>query len=93
MPSHDLTVTALWTALEVDYSVEFYFEDLEGYYVLDESQTLYQKAITDTFVTVPTTTFLGFTLNESHPEQILSEVVAGNGSTVLKAYFNETVIH
>ena len=88
MPSHDLTVTALWTALEVDYSVEFYFEDLEGYYVLDESQTLYQKAITDTFVTVPTTTFLGFTLNESHPEQILSEVVAGNGSTVLKAYFN-----
>ena len=88
MPSRDLTVNAKWTALEVDYKVEFYFENLSGDYVLNDDETLELKAKTDSTVSVPEVAFAGFTLNDSHPDKVMSGEVLGDGSLVLKAYYS-----
>ena len=91
MPSRNLTVNAKWTALEVDYKVEFYFENLSGDYVLNDDETLELKAKTDSTVSVPEVALAGFTLNDSHPDKVMSGEVLGDGSLVLKAYYSETV--
>ena len=83
---------AIWTAnTDTKYTVEFYYEDANGNYTLnhkDETRT----ATTDTRVEVTDDDKAAkengkYVFDESNANNVLSGVVAGNGSLVLKLYF------
>ena len=83
---------AIWEAkTDTKYTVEFYYEDANGNYTLnhkDETRT----ATTDTRVEVTDDDKAAkengkYVFDESNANNVLSGVVAGNGSLVLKLYF------
>ena len=88
MPDEDVVITGSFTANEnTAYKVEHYQQNVEGIgYTLADTDTLAET--TDTRVTAVAKTYTGFTLNEDAQGTVKSGVVKGNGSLVLKLYYD-----
>ena len=82
---------AIWTAdKDTKYTVEFYYQNVDGTYTLNHSDE--RTATTDTEVSVTENDKLPqadgkYVFDESNKNNVLSGVVAGDGSLVLKLYF------
>ncbi|WP_251197352.1 InlB B-repeat-containing protein [Anaerotardibacter muris] len=83
------------------YTIDFYFQQADGSYAKLESgkyHDIMSEALADVMdPTNPASThlidttagkWLGYGLNDNHFAQILSAIVAGDGSTVLKVYYD-----
>ena len=79
---------AKWTASgDTVYTVEHYFEDLEGKFVLDAAKTQELSGETGSEVTANALTAAGFTFDEANTANVLKGTIAADGSLVLKAYY------
>ena len=96
MPEKDVTFTAQWEAIDVKYTVEYYYEDGGKY--PDEAtktdNTRMAKTGTTVQVTdadkIPDATYKdGKYAFDTSAANVLSGTVAGDGSLVLKVYFKE----
>ena len=82
---------AIWTAnKDTKYTVEFYYQNTDGTYTLDHSDK--RTATTDTTVSVTEADKAAkennkYVFEADNTNNVLSGVVAGNGSLVLKLYF------
>ncbi|HPG42914.1 MAG TPA: InlB B-repeat-containing protein, partial [Acholeplasmataceae bacterium] len=81
----DIELHAKWTAILVDYDVEYYIEELNGTYTLDHTTT--QQALTETVLTATPEVIQGFSEHTSHPLRVATGTVLGDGSLVLKLYY------
>lgn len=82
----DITLLAKWTPIEVDYTVEYYTEALNGTYVLHHFSTL--QALTESTITAIAANIPGFTENTLHSERIPSGTVLADGTLVLKLFYD-----
>ena len=82
---------AIWTAnTDTKYTVEFYYQNTDGTYTLNHSDK--RTATTDTEVSVTADDKAAkennkYVFEADNKNNVLSGVVAGNGSLVLKRYF------
>ena len=84
----DITVNAVWTSnTNTAYKVEYYKQNiaLNGY-TLEETENL--TGTTDTTKTATSKTYPGFTENTTYSERKASGTVSGDGSLVLKLYYD-----
>ena len=82
----DMVFTAQWTAnLDTPYTVEHYQEQLDGSYVLVDTD--HEKGETDTTVTAVAKSYNDFTYDSSVTGTVASGTIAGDGSLVLKLYY------
>jgi len=83
---------ARWTAnTDTPYTVKHYQQPVSGSdYVKVDTDTL--SGTTDTLATaIAKTSYTGFAENSTHPERVASGNIAGNGSLVLKLYYDRTL--
>lgn len=86
MPLSNLTITATWQAVYVDYKVEHYQENaLDNNYTLIETET--HTELVDHEVEATVKTYLGFTVNEEHPDSLLEGITLDNDQLTLKVYY------
>ena len=85
---------AIWTAnTDTKYTVEFYYQNTDGSYPQKANESVVRNdGTTDTTVSVKDSDKLPqdggkYVFDESNANNVLSGVVAGNGSLVLKLYF------
>lgn len=90
MPPEDVLITGHWEARgDTRYKVEYYFQDIGGAgYTEDPSVGYTSYGVTDTTADALIKDFDGFIHNENHPDALLSAKIKGNGSTVLKVYYD-----
>ena len=85
----NITITASWTPhTDTAYKVEYYFENLDGQYLIDNTKTENKTATSGSPVSIDVqevAEVVGFTVNEYMSK--LSGEVNGNGSLVLKVYY------
>ena len=85
-PTENVTLTAKWTAnTDTKYTVEYYFEKLDGGYEIDNTLTEELTGTTDTTATVTPKTFEHFTFNNYKSNK--SANIDGKGNAVLKLYY------
>ncbi len=83
----DFILTATWTPVEQNYTVEFYFMDTKGEnYVLDASKTKTDKLATGEKLELTPETVTGFTLNTE--KTVLDTPMPPEGNLVLKVYYD-----
>ena len=82
------TYYAIWSADSVNYTVEFWYMDVDGQgYTRDDSKTLSLPGVVDTLATyAAATTETGFKLNVD--ESTLEGTVPAEGTLVLSAYYD-----
>ncbi len=86
MGTKDATVTVTYTPnKDTAYKVEHYKQNESGY-VLAETENL--TGTTDTTVTAIPKTYTGYTENTKHAERKANGTILGNGSLVLKLYYD-----
>ena len=86
MPSASTTLYAAWEAIDTQYTVEYYEQNLgNDNYTLQEEVSL--KGKTDANVTAPPKAYEGFT-EVTTADTKTSGTVATDGSLVLKRYYN-----
>lgn len=104
LETHSTTVFAQWEALDVNYTVNYYKEDLNGnyQYVTKEIKSAKTDSVEKVLPTTNKTLFdsTGFTLNkdksctgsnqipESVDDGIISVKIKGDGSTVVNYYYS-----
>ena len=104
LETHSTTVFAQWEALDVNYTVNYYKEDLDGnyQYVTKETKSAKTDSVEKVIPTTNKTLFdnTGFTLNkdksctgsnqipESVDDGIISVKIKGDGSTVVNYYYS-----
>lgn len=104
LETHSTTVFAQWEALDVNYTVNYYKEDLDGnyQYVTKETKSAKTDSVEKVLPTTDKTLFdsTGFTLNkdksctgsnqtpESKDDGIISVKIKGDGSTVVNYYYS-----
>lgn len=104
LETHSTTVFAQWEALDVNYTINYYKEDLNGnyQYVTNETRRAKTDSIEKILPTTDKTIFdsTGFTLNkdksctgsnqtpESKDDGIISVKINGDGSTVVNYYYS-----
>ena len=104
LETHSTTVFAQWEALDVNYTINYYKEDLDGnyQYVTKETRSAKTDSIEKILPTTDKTLFdsTGFTLNkdksctgsdqtpESVDDGIISVKINGDGSTVVNYYYS-----
>lgn len=77
---------ASWTPVLVDYTIEYYLENLDGEFELHETVT--DQEYTDTQLNITNAkAFTGFTYVPGHENEQNNLVIAGDGSTVFKFYY------
>ena len=82
----DLTVNAVWTPnTETAYTVEHYKQGESGYALADTDNL---TGTTDSTVTAEAKTYAGYTENTTISQRVPSGIVAGDGSLVLKLYYD-----
>ena len=87
MPAQDLELAAKWTPnQDTLYSVEHYFEQLDGSYKLDAKVDELQAA-TEAKVTAVARVVEGFTHNSEHKDAYEVAYVLADGSLVLEVYY------
>ena len=86
--THDLTLYAKWTPRDdTAYTVYHYQQNVTGAgYTLANTEHL--QGTTDSTVTAEAKNYPGFHRNSDHSDNVVSKVVAPNGSTVLKLYYD-----
>ena len=85
--AEDITVYAGWKArTDTVYRVEHYKEVEGGKYEL--ALTEEKAGETDTEVTAEALTFKGYIENTSHNERIATAIIKGDGSTILRLYYD-----
>ena len=83
----DFTLTATWTPVEQNYTVEFYFMDTKGEnYVLDASKTKTGKLATGSELELTPAEETGFSLNTE--KTVLDTPMPPEGNLVLKVYYD-----
>ena len=82
----DITIYAKWNPINVDYTVDYYFESLLGDYL--HLETLELQALTDSTVTHVGLDRPGFSENTTHANRISVGVIAADGSTKLSIYYD-----
>ena len=89
VPASDITYYAVWAPATAAYKVEYYMQDLNGNYVIDASRTISTTGTTEGTVSAPALTGLEgmFKLNDTVEGTKLEGTIAGDGSLVLKAYY------
>ena len=82
------TYYAIWSADSVNYTVEFWYQDVDGEgYTRDDSKTLTLPGVVDTLVSyTAAATETGFELNAE--ESTLEGTVPAEGTLVLSAYYD-----
>ena len=104
LETHSTMVFAQWEALDVNYTINYYKEDLDGnyQYVTKETKSAKTDSIEKVLPTTDKTLFdsTGFTLNkdksctgsnqipESKDDGIISVKINGDGSTVVNYYYS-----
>ena len=85
---------AVWEASDVNYKVEFYYQNVDGTYPdkAKDEDIVTRQGKTDSTVSVTAADKAEkengkYVYDESYPEKVESGVVAANGSLVLKLYF------
>ena len=82
---------AVWEAIDVDYKVEFYYQDANGNYLPAPNKTDVRQGRTDSTVSVTDDDKLpkqnGKYVYDGGAANVESGIVAANGSLVLKLYF------
>ena len=82
----DLTVNAVWTPnTDTVYKVEHYKQGESGYTLADTDNL---TGTTDREVTAEAKTYAGYTENTTISQRVPSGIVAGDGSLVLKLYYD-----
>ena len=89
MPARDVVFTAVFEAAVQECRVEFYFESLDGVYVLDEIRTKTISALTDMEITYEAEEITGFTLDTER--SIITARVSGDGTTTLQFYYRRNI--
>jgi hypothetical protein len=80
---------AHWKAsTNTPYQVQYYLQQSDGTYALKETETLY--GTTDTEVEAIIKDYIGYKFNSTIAGTILKGIVKGDGSLVLKVYYNKT---
>ena len=89
--TQNITLEADWTANDnTPYKVEYYLQDLEGSgYTLSETKD--EVGTTDTLASIVAKSIEGFIFNENHQDNLLSGNIAGDGSLVLKLYYDRII--
>ena len=82
----DHTLTAAWNARgDTRYQVEYWTEGLDGTYAVERTDNC--SGQTDSVVTAAPEQILGFTHDQTDSRNVLSGMVTGDGSLVLKLYY------
>jgi len=81
-----IELTAKFEPIEVNVTVEYYTEKLDGTYELNQSVIV--KALTESVYTAQAPTINGFTEDQAHVLRIPSGTVLGDGSLILKLYYS-----
>ncbi len=85
MPAADMTLTAVWKAKgNIPYTVEHYFEKLDGEY---DVITVHQTGVTDETVTATTLGRNGFIFDAEIEGTVAEGVVTADGKLVLKLFY------
>lgn len=90
MPAKNVTISGSWVAKgDTPYRVEYYLQNIGGGgYTQDKAATYYGSGKTDTTVNALIKAYQGFTHNRNAAGSLLSDTLRGNGSTVLKVYYD-----
>jgi|GEM_PF-2428548 len=87
MPAHDVDIYGWFEAgNNTPYHVEHYLEQLDGSYKLHER--IGKVGTTHGTVNVAPNYYEGFTVNETHPDNVISGTIADDGSLVLKLHYS-----
>lgn len=81
----DIVFVALWEAEPYSYKTEYYLEQLDGTYVLTQTET--GKATFNTTVNADEITFTGFTVNKNASGTVSSGVITADDNLTLKLYY------
>jgi len=87
----DLELWAVWAAIDVDYTIEYYFEKVDGTYELKEEHTAHLKGKTDStanHVLLNDSAIAGFEFDEENANNLLSGTIKADGSLTLKVYYS-----
>ncbi|MDW7667310.1 MAG: InlB B-repeat-containing protein [Bacillota bacterium] len=88
MPAEDITVNAQWLANEdTNYKVEHYQQNLndDGYTLFDTENF---TGTTNTDATAAAIAYTGFNENTAYSNRVESDIIEGDGSTVLRLYYD-----
>lgn len=93
MPANNVTITGTWVANgNTPYIVEYYLQDIGGgSYTRVDGETIYGSGVTDTTVNALIKNFGGFTHNPAVAGTLLSDIIRGDGSTVLRVYYDRNM--
>jgi uncharacterized repeat protein (TIGR02543 family) len=86
MPDNDVHIIAYWEPLEETYTVEYYQQELDGSYTLTDTEDC--TGYTDSQAVAPAKSYEGFTETDASKEAEVTTTINGDGSTVLKLYFD-----
>ena len=83
---------AVWEAIDVDYTVEFYYQNTDGKYPTSANESETRPGKTDSIVSVTDVDKANkengkYVYDESYPEKVESGTVVADGSLTLKLYF------
>ena len=81
----DLYLTALWQLNEVEYKVEHYLEQLDGSFVLQQTDTL--SGLPGSTVTASEVEFAGFTCDPTMEGSVLTGTISKDGTTVFRLFY------
>ena len=88
--NENITLYALWEAIEVDYQVKYYQENIENDdFTLIE--TTHFQALTGELVTALIKTYYGFELDSKHQSSKTEGIVSSDGSLVLSVYYKRVL--
>ena len=84
----DITLYGKWIAdTDTPYTVKHYKESpLTGAYVLNEEENL--TGTTAATATASARNYMGYSENSSHPSQVATGTIAGDGTLVLSLYYS-----
>jgi len=87
----DMTLFARWSAqTNISYQVEHYQQNIDDHaFTLVSTDT--KTGSTDTIATAVPKTYTGFTENTGHGSRVPSGIIQGDGSLVLKLYYDRTL--
>ena len=90
MPAANVTIYAVLVDIDkAAYKTEYYFEDLDGNYVIDSALTVSGLDYIGKEVTAPGLLPIpeGFVENDTHADRVVSGNIAEDGSLTLKRYY------
>lgn len=92
MPAEDVVLTGVWVARgDTPYRIEYYLQNVDRTgYTINNAATINGQGKTDTTLNALIKSFAGFTHNPQAPGTLLSDTIRGDGSTVLRVYYDRS---